>query len=270
MRIGYCANMNAARPNGLGIESIETVADLGFDYIELPLAQLMALAEPEFQQLKDRVLASGIRCAACNNFFPADLRLTGEAVSAERVAAYYRTALERAQQLGAAIVVFGSSGARNVPAGFAKERAWNQLVELLRDMDPVARQYGITIVIEPLNRQESNIVNSVAEGLQLANEVRRDNIQLLVDYYHLSLANEDPAIVVTAGSAIRHVHFAEPQGRVFPKAESRPAYAAFVEALRQIHYAQRLSIEAFSADLRHDARTGLAFLKELTLPLAEF
>ena len=252
------------------MEYIEIIAEAGFDYIELSLAKLMTFSDEQFQRLKERLLAAGIRCEACNSFFPPDLGLTGEAVLAERVAAYYRAALERAQQLGVEIVVFGSAGARNVPAGFAQEAAWRQLVQLLRDMDPVARQCGITVVIEPLNRKESNILNSVAEGLQLTTEVDRPNIQLLVDYYHLSLENEDPAIVVAAGAAIRHVHLAEPEGRGFPEPQSRPAYAAFVEELRKIHYARRLSIEASSDDLRRDAPAGLAFLKELTLPLAGF
>ncbi|TCL58817.1 sugar phosphate isomerase/epimerase [Hydrogenispora ethanolica] len=268
MKIGCCANLQAD-PDGPGMAAIEIIAEAGFDYIELPLAKLMTFAEAEFHQLQERIRAAGIRCEACCNFFPPDLKLTGDGVQADRIVAYYEAALERVHQLGAEIVVFGSAGARNVPEGFGKERAWNQLVELLRDMDPVARQYGITIVIEPLNRKESNIVNSVAEGLQLANAVQRDNIQLLVDYYHLSLENEDPADIVTAGAAIRHAHLAEPEGRAFPKAQSRAAYAAFIEALRQIRYSGRLSIEASTDDLRRDAKAGLAFLKELTLPLTE-
>jgi sugar phosphate isomerase/epimerase len=268
MKIGCCANLQAD-PDGPGMAAIEIIAEAGFDYIELPLAKLMTFAEAEFRQIQERIRAAGIRCEACCNFFPPDLKLTGEAVQAGRVAAYYEAALERAHRVGAGIVVFGSAGARNVPAGFGKERAWNQLVELLRDMDPVARSYGMTIAIEPLNRKESNIVNTVREGLQLATAVNRDHIKLLVDYYHLRLENEDPAIVVAAGAAIRHAHLAEPEGRVFPKAQSRAAYAAFIEALRQIRYSGRLSIEASTDDLRRDAKEGLAFLKELTLTLTE-
>ena len=60
---------------------------------------------------------------------------------------------------------------------------------------------------------ESNLVNTAAEGLRLAREVNHPNIQLLVDYYHLALEKENPEIILEAGPAVRHLHFAKVTGR---------------------------------------------------------
>ena len=78
MRFGCCLNMIAKGPDGTGIEYIEALAKAGFDYAELPLAEMMALPDGQFQELVRRVAGSGVHCEACNNFFPKTERLTGE------------------------------------------------------------------------------------------------------------------------------------------------------------------------------------------------
>lgn len=84
MRFGCCLNMIAKGPDGTGIEYIEALAKAGFDYAELPLAEMMALPDGQFQELVRRVAGSGVHCEACNNFFPKTERLTGEARSGQK------------------------------------------------------------------------------------------------------------------------------------------------------------------------------------------
>lgn len=260
MRFGCCGSMISPHRDPLGVEIVEELAASGFDYLELSLRDLAALAEPEVAHLQRRIEAAGIRCEACNNFFPAPVRLTGPDASLPCAIEYATRALERAAQVCVSVIVFGSSDAKNVPPGYSHSDAWRQIVELLQTLGPIAAKLGITIVIEPLNRRESNIVCTAAEGLKLAREVAHPNIQLLIDYYHLRLESEDPGIVLEAGEAVRHVHFGEPAGRVFPL-EASPRYEAFFAYLQQISYNARCSIEAYTRDFSSDARRALAVLK---------
>lgn len=69
MRIGYCTNLIATQIDGTGSEWIEKGQENGFDYVELPLAQMVDLKDEEFSSLKERVGSSGLKCEACNNFF---------------------------------------------------------------------------------------------------------------------------------------------------------------------------------------------------------
>ena len=71
-------------------------------------------------------------------------------------------------------------------------------------------------MIEPLRSQESNIINSAAEGFELVKAINDPNFELLIDFYHLASEKEDPAIILRANEHIRHLHMANPQGRVFP------------------------------------------------------
>jgi D-psicose/D-tagatose/L-ribulose 3-epimerase len=263
VRFGCCGSMIAPATDPVGVEMIETMAELGFDYIELSLAHLAALDQGRYRELGRRVERSGLRCEACNNFFPPAIRLTGVDARPDAALEYAERALDRAAGLGARVIVFGSSGAKNVPAGFDHRAAWRQIVELLRRLGPMAASRGLAIAIEPLNKTESNIVNLAAEGLRLAAEVAHPHVGLLVDYYHLAMEREAPAILVEAGSAIRHLHMAQVAGRRFPCARESAGMAAFFDAIRSIRYTGRCSIEAYTDDFAADARQALAFLRAM-------
>jgi len=262
MRFGCCSNMVAVQKNGTGIEIIEQLREIGYDYIEMPLSSIMALTDKEYFQLKERVLNSGIKCEACNNFFPPDMRLTGPEVDMGKIKNYLEKAFERASELGVEIIVFGSGPAKYVPEGFSMERAWQQLVALLRITHDLVEPYGITIVIEPLRKYECNIVNTLREGLKLAKEVHRDTIKCLVDLYHLDVEKEEPSAILEAGEYLRHVHFAMPKGRVYPKDFGEYDYKPFIENLKKINYQHRLSVEAYSNNFNEEAIASLNLLKK--------
>jgi sugar phosphate isomerase/epimerase len=262
MRIGYCTNLIATQTDGTGGEWIEKGQESGFDYVELPLAQIVNLDDREFSSLKERVDLSRLKCEACNNFFPAGIRLTGNAVDYGKIEEYLDKALERAAQLEVKVIVFGSPKSKNVPEGYPRDKAWSQLVELLKTIDPLVRAKGITIVIEPLCKLESNIINTVAEGLQLFRAVDRENIKLLVDYYHLVVEREDPEILLGAGRSIKHVHFANPAGRLYP-VEAEDGYIRFMNLLKRIGYEDRVSVEAYTKDFSHDAKRSVEILRQL-------
>ena len=262
MRFGICGSMVASQPDGTGIEIVEQARDLGYDYIELSLAHLAALTDEAFDSLRGRLQASGLACEACNNFFPRAVRLTGPEVSWPQVRQYVHTAVNRAAELGVQVIVFGSSAAKNVPEGYPIYRAWQQIVTALQFAADEAHRKGIVIAIEPLNRQESNIVNSVAEGLALMQRVKRDKVQILADYYHMALESEDLSILRQAGPALRHVHFARVEGRTFPQAVE-PGFQVFFKALRANGYSGRVSVEGFSNDFYRDAAEALEVLRRL-------
>ena len=262
MRIGCCGSMISPATDATGIEVLEPLAALGFDYIELSLSDLTALSEEKFLELAARLARCGLRCESCNNFFPSRVRLTGPEARLSAALDHAGEALARAARLGVRVIVFGSSGAKNVPPGFPREEAWRQIVNLLQLLGPLAERHGITIVIEPISRPESNLVNRAADGLRLVREVDHPSVQLLVDYYHLMTEREDPEIVLEARTAIHHVHFAKVEGRAFPT-QFEAAYARFFDYLRQIQYSGRCSIEAYTRDFANDAPRALAVLRGL-------
>ena len=129
-----------------------------------------------------------------------------------------------------------------------------------------AATHGITIAIEPLRRQESNIINTAAEGLELVKAIDHPNFQLMIDFFHLASENEDPAIVTEAGSRLRHLHTANPQGRVFPLKWEEFDYAPFFAKLRAAGYDQRISVEASTKDFTGEAPQSITLLRRAFTP----
>lgn len=288
MRFGCCSNMATAAPGTVGEELFETAAAVGYDYIELPLSPLAFLTDGAFASVKRHLLACGIGCEACNDFVPPQIRVTGEDADQNRLLEYFRRALARAGELGVRTVVFGSGGAKSVPAGFSMQTAHAQLVEATAAAGRIAAQYGIVIAIEPIRAPDCNIVNLFREGVQLARDVAMENVLVLADSYHMACMRESPLVVAENGRYLAHIHFSSPNfplvggvpsadavcdqteaemarrggGRVYPAPDDGWDHSAFIHAVKAAGYDGRVSVEARTAAFREDAARALRFLKQ--------
>jgi D-psicose/D-tagatose/L-ribulose 3-epimerase len=251
IRIGYCG----------GIGDIDAARAAGFDYIELRTAEIANLSDTDFDGLVEKMKASGFPVPTTYQFIVGKMKITGPDINKDEEQAYVRKALDRVSQLGVHTVVVGSGTARQYPEGFQKEEAFRQLVDFFKRLGPEARTRQIVIAIEPLRREETNIINSMGEGLTLIAAVNDPNVQLNLDFYHLEMVQEDPAIILKAGSHIAHVHMSNPNNRVFPLRWSEYNYGPFFENLRKIGYDKEISLEGATKDFAGEAPKAIAFLR---------
>lgn len=251
IEIGICAHPR----------QLEDAVRYRFDYLEPGAAEIAEMDEPAFQSFRERVLASPIRCESFNSFVR-KLRVVGEDAHEAELRDYVRKTLERCRQLGGKVVVWGSAGSRNLEPGYPRERGWEQVKSFLHMAGEIAKPLGLVIAIEPLRKQESNIINNGAEALKLVEEVGHRNVKMIIDYYHLRVENEDPQIVWEARKEIVHFHFANPNGRVWPKKpEEDPIYGRFFELVKKINFEGGISIEA-KGNFDDDAAASLDFFKQ--------
>jgi D-psicose/D-tagatose/L-ribulose 3-epimerase len=251
VQVGFCT----------GLKGLDAAKAAGFEYVELATSEIAALSDADYESTVARIGQLGISTPAANLFLPATLKVTGPDVDRDEQARYVRKAFERLSRIGIGLVVFGSGGARRVPDGFDRQAAFAQLVDFGRRAAVEAQRHRITIAIEPLRRQETNIVNSAAEGLDLVQAINHPNFQLMIDFYHLASEGEDPAVVLRARQHLRHLHMANPRGRVFPLAWDEYDYAPFFANLRAIGYSGRISVEATASDLPSEAPRAIALLR---------
>jgi D-psicose/D-tagatose/L-ribulose 3-epimerase len=151
--IGYCGP----------IKDIDAAKTAGFDYFELRTSEVAALSDADYDKLIAKLKQVAMPSPVAYWFVPADIKLTGPNIDKAKQAAYLERALSRMSTLGVHVIVFGSSGARNFPEGFAKQEAFDQLVDFGKRTGPIARKYGITVAIESQRREESNIINTTQE-----------------------------------------------------------------------------------------------------------
>ncbi|MGC8862645.1 MAG: sugar phosphate isomerase/epimerase family protein [Armatimonadota bacterium] len=252
MRFGCC----------VGLDKMGIVQEAGYDYVELPVSTVKAEApDAEFEPIREQVQAFEIVPEAWNCLLPGDLKVTGPEVDRYRIERYLRTAFQRIEELGGELVVFGSGGARNVPQGFSMAEARDQIVEFVTLAGQIAGVHGITIAIEPLNHNESNIINSVAEGLEFARLADHPFVHVLADLYHMDEEHEPLEHLVEADGDLVHTHTAD-TGRFYPGSGSYP-HREFFEKLRSIGYNDRMSVECKWNDFRTECAKALEFLRNL-------
>jgi D-psicose/D-tagatose/L-ribulose 3-epimerase len=251
VKVGYCGPL----------KDTDAVKAAGFDYMEVRTSEVAALSDGDYEKAAAKFRELGLPVLSANLFLPGDIKVTGPLIDKERQMEYVRRALDRVSRLGVRLVVFGSGGARQVPEGFSKQEAFEQLVDFGKRIAPEARSRNITIAIEPLRHQESNIINSAAEGLQWVNAVNDPNIQLMIDYYHFQVEKEDLGDIFKVKDHLRHLHMANPNGRVMPLKWEEYDYAPFFADLREIHYDRMISLEASTKDLRTEGPPAIALLR---------
>ncbi|HQE92475.1 MAG TPA: sugar phosphate isomerase/epimerase family protein [Anaerolineae bacterium] len=255
MKIGVCADPSVA----------PVLAVAGFDFLELHVQNhLKTTVEDEAAFLPElaRIRAASLPCVAANNFVPGNLKITGPDVNRNDLAAYAAVTFARAAQVGIDTIVFGSGGARRIPDDFERDVAWQQLVEFGKLIGPLAQQYGLVVVVEPLNQRECNVLTSVAESGRYVEDVDHPNVRLLVDAYHWLQDDNDGDAIVTYGPLLRHVHIATAATRRAPGVEDCD-FTDFFRALKASGYDGRISIESGWGDMAVEAPLALATLQRL-------
>jgi len=130
-------------------------------------------------------------------------------------------------------------------------------------MGDIVQKYGIYIATEHLNKAESNIINTFEENVKFAKDVNHDSIKCLIDYYHFSVGNESLNSIKTGVGYIKHAHFASTLERRIAIYESGSEYGKFFNNLSLCGFPDRISIEAYSNDIKSDAEKGYNFLNRL-------
>jgi len=256
------------------------VAALGFDAVELPLEASGDLS-PEV--VGAALEATGLTPYVVGAMAPGrDLVMTDpQSVAATQ------------QYLGACTALASSIGAGAVCGPFyaATGRVWRMTederaaayVELRESLAPVverAGEQGVSIGIEPLNRYETSLVNTVDQALTALDGLLGPALGLALDTYHLNIEERSSADAVRlADSHLLHLQVCG-SDRGAPGGDQTD-WQALVAALDEVGYAGPLNIESFTADnasiataasiwrplapTQDDlARDGLAFLRSLT------
>ncbi|KKI90063.1 xylose isomerase [Bacillus sp. SA1-12] len=251
MRFGCCTDINHSA----------IVKEAGFDFLECTVVSLVPDNDDDFERIFNTYKQSPLPIEACNIFLPGNLKIVGNEVNYGAVERYVDKALSRVKQIGARTVVFGSGRARSLPEAFSRVKGEEQIITFLDIVADYADPLGITVVIEPLNRKESNMINSIPEAMEIAKKVNRDSIQVLADFYHMHEEKEPIEHLVSAKDLLKHIHVAD-SGRFAPGTGTYP-YKTFVHCLKEANYDGLVSIECNWKDFETEIYQTKQFLQNL-------
>ena len=128
--------------------------------------------------------------------------------------------------------------------GLTRDEALGWLAEALAELGDHAAQLGVPLLYEPLNRYETNLLTTLADGVELLTRSGLANVKLLADLFHMNIEEADLAAAIrAAGRHVGHVHFADSNRRAVGGGHTD--MLPVIEALNDVGYAGYLSAEVF-------------------------
>ncbi|RBP65112.1 D-psicose/D-tagatose/L-ribulose 3-epimerase [Brevibacterium sanguinis] len=128
-----------------------------------------------------------------------------------------------------------------------RRRAIGVLREALRPIADYASERGIALAVEPLNRYETSVINTVEQALDALDPLLGRGVGLALDSYHLNIEERSPAEAIrTAGQHVRAVQVCGSDRG--PVGGDHTDWPALLTALDDISYSGALTVESFTAD----------------------
>ena len=255
MRIGINTFLFTSPFTNARTSLFKTFKDWGFDTVEIPVEKAGDFsAERVNRELGKVGLACGSVCACMGP--GRDLRGTPEE---QQVGVdYIKTVIDEAVALNAPSVVgpiYSVTGrADAVPRGEYKKQ-WKTVVKNIRTVCEYAEERGKQICMEPLNRFETDFINTVDQAMQMVKDVGSPALKLHLDTFHMNIEEKNqPAAIRKAGKLLGHFH-ACGSDRGTP-GNDHIDWPGIAKALKAVKYDGDVVIESFGSNVKVIARAA--------------
>ncbi|MBI5956188.1 MAG: sugar phosphate isomerase/epimerase [Chloroflexi bacterium] len=245
MKLGIVISTQPARFSAVLFQAdlermVARVAELGYDGVELAVRDPTLL---DAQALKRLLDSRGLEVPAIGTgqaWGEEGLSLSDpDEVVRERALKRLEDHLNLAPAFGAQVIV-GLIRGRLREDTALEQREWT--VRTLRHCARLAARHGVGLLLEPINRYETNFINNVEEALAFCEEVGEPNLGLLFDTFHANI--EEPSIeesIRACAPRLGHVHVAD-SNRWAPGC-GHVNFGSVVATLRAVGYDGWLSAE---------------------------
>lgn len=254
------------------------IAKMGFDVVEIAVEDPSLI---DIQAVKDALQQYNLTVAICGAFGPTR-DLTNEDPAIHRNCfSYIESCLDICVALDTPFFggpMYAAVGkARMIPADKRKAE-WDLAVKNLRIVCEMASARGLQIALEPLNRFESDLINTADDVLKLVTDIDHPAARIMLDGFHMNIEERDiEKAIATAGNKLIHIQVSENYRGTPGTGQTR--WDAYRRGLESINYSGIVTIESFTPDNRElagavcfwhpmaesqdsFASEGLAFLKQ--------
>lgn len=243
---------------------IDAIAAAGYDCIEMHMREIISMDAAVFKAACQKLRYSSLACEVLDNPVPLDQVIADESFDLEYYQDYLKKGADLAAELGVKYYVFGNGRTRSLPASGDVEAARQKNLRFMRQLADIAATRGITVLIEPLAPQVSNVVLSIPEAIEYAKEIGKLNLGTFLDYRWFFDRKHPYTMIEEYGQHIKHVHIDNPDlpfpKRFVPRVNDGHDYSALFQALEKIKYQEILSIEANTfLDWPQDLKDGMEF-----------
>ncbi|MHC4104002.1 MAG: sugar phosphate isomerase/epimerase family protein [Planctomycetota bacterium] len=235
-------------------QQCQIISNAGYKGVEIAAFTLVKEGVGEISRAKRKEMVSdmrnvGIECAGLHWLLappPKGLHFTTpDSVVAKRTVAYFNQLIDFCGDLNGAYMIFGSPKQRNTK-NISIEEAKKYFAENLATVADHAQQRGIKILIEPLGKRTTDVVNTLAEALELAKQVNNPVIQIMFDFNNTVDETEPFDILLRKYyKYIHHIHVQEIGGKHLGTGTAVNNYVKAFQALKDLRYDKWISLEVF-------------------------
>jgi D-psicose/D-tagatose/L-ribulose 3-epimerase len=254
------------------------IKEMGYDVVEIPVEDPALI---EVKKVKEALQQHGLKPVICGAFGPGRDLTHDDPSYHQNSLSYIESCLNICESLGAEFLggpMYSAVGKARLVAAEQKQLEWERAVVNLREVCRMAEAKGLEIALEPLNRFESDLINTSEDVMRLVQDINHPAAKVLLDGFHMNI--EEPDIenaIRRAGDKLIHVQVSENYRGTPGTGQTR--WDAYYRGLSAIGYEGVVSIESFTPQVKElagavciwrplvpsqdgFAREGLQFLKQ--------
>lgn len=226
-------------------ESLQKAADLGFDGVEL---FTRSGSDLDANHLRERLDHYGLELAAVGTGAGKvlhGLTLTDlDPVIRQKAIDFISDMIDFGAQFGAPAIIGSMQGSFGLGSGKRIIDGFQHFCEALDILGEKAKEKGVFLLVEPLNRYETSGFNYLFAFDNFQPYLKTRNVKVLADLFHMNIEEDNIAqSILEFGKYIGHVHFADSNRK--PMGFGHTDMAPIAEALKEIGYSGYVSAEAF-------------------------
>ena len=232
----------------------------GFETVEIPVEALEHIDPARVKAAADK---AGIKIGSICACMGPGRDFRGSAKDQKTASDYVRGLIDQAVVLGCPSVIgplYSVVGLIGPHDDAEKKQQFDLVVKNLKPLAKYAESKGVQLCVEPLNRFETDFLNTCEQGLKLVKAVGSPAVKLHLDTFHMNIEEKDQAAaILKAGKYLAHFH-ACGCDRGTPGGDHID-WKPIVAALKKIGYQGDVVIESFTTDVKVIARAAAIWRK---------
>ena len=223
--------------------AISSAKELGYDAVEIFAPSPLDVDVSETKKLLDDAGLSVAAVGTGAGWVKHRVHLVdANPITRDNAKEFIRSMIGLGAEFGAPAIIGSMQG--RWEEDVSHDAALMHLREGLNELGECAKEHGVPLIYEPLNRYETNMCCTMADGAALMESLDVDNVKLLADLFHMNIEETSIAQGIRDGGRhIGHVHFVDSNRR--PAGCGHMDYGPIIAALNEIGYEGYLSAEAF-------------------------
>jgi D-psicose/D-tagatose/L-ribulose 3-epimerase len=226
------------------LDLIGKISRLGFDAVEFPVLDVSFPVEEVQQTLTTTNLSVAVTAGCFPHTDPTsrDPSIRGSALR------YLNYVVESASKIGAEVVagpIYSAVGDLRFLTIEEKIDLMTTSAKALKPIAKKARELGLKLALEPLNRYDISLINTASEGIQLVEKIGEENVGLLLDTFHTNIEEKNIGQAIrSTGKRLYHLHTSE-SNRGAP-GSGTVNWGEVADAVKNIGYSGLGVIESFT------------------------